>query len=696
MEGPAGTKLNCTFDPLRFPYAYRNATGGVVPRGRPVAVPMPHGQPDARLCLFNASSCGSADAGGGSGAVNACCEETAFVEHATANVFLPPLVTFLCGFLASRVLVGRYKTKWGVTGRMGFAAATDQGTRIPNTTTATASSCWRIFLIVLVALIYFASIMAVVAEAVIMPQQIQASLPPADRSAQLAMQSFLAPVQEIFAFLEDTMTVKVGYAVAAMNYSELNALLHIGVIGGAVSGVAAFLLMVWVAFYNTTAEAVLNPSHASNQQLIDDGCALVPTTAHLLAHARTYWVLLTLAWIPNFAAKSVFGFLVGAGHLAPMMFAMIVQATVPIGLWFTLKDRMRPLTALGWSYGTQDWVLAAIFFAYFCASSSLRRTYRLRCMVCRCGCGGGGGGRGAAKGEQDNTAVAPDSDANAKPAGAASTTSWTKVLRDVVAGGLMLMVVDLSVQLSITGSIYAAASQNLATGYKLAAAQAAYWSFGPSYLVGTNMLLKIIGSRLMGRGETRKYLLHLLYGVGISVSVAIGAIFLGVYAGQGMAWDFGETACEYAGQGEACGRIYAAIFMGTDSLGVLMSSVLGPTVAMQLMFMVVRASLATCHDFSFMAKASAACFVVGFTPSIVYAHFVARTATAYFLAMYVPHGLMILVFGWRLWQHGKAILAGRPGPWSTHSETMARRRTESGSTSSAGAATDSLLNNARH
>ena len=61
-------------------------------------------------------------------------------------------------------------------------------------------------------------------ESIIMPKSIQQTLSPTDRASQTAMDSFLTPVEEIFAFIEDTMTVKVGYAIASMRYNDLNIL----------------------------------------------------------------------------------------------------------------------------------------------------------------------------------------------------------------------------------------------------------------------------------------------------------------------------------------------------------------------------------------------------------------------------------------------------------------------------------------
>ena len=143
------------------------------------------------------------------------------------------------------------------------------------------------------------AILAVVFEATIMPKQIQTNLSPPDRAAQLAMASFLEPVREIFAFLEDAMIIKVGYAIAAGRYRELNALLHISIIGGAMCGLVAFAAMAIIAFNDASANVLLNPSAVPNQRIIDSGCSLIPTAAQILMKARPYWLLISASWIPQ-------------------------------------------------------------------------------------------------------------------------------------------------------------------------------------------------------------------------------------------------------------------------------------------------------------------------------------------------------------------------------------------------------------
>ena len=49
---------------------------------------------------------------------------------------------------------------------------------------------------------------------------IQKVLAPAQRSSALAADAFLAPMEEVFEFLEDVITVRIGYALGAGRYHE--------------------------------------------------------------------------------------------------------------------------------------------------------------------------------------------------------------------------------------------------------------------------------------------------------------------------------------------------------------------------------------------------------------------------------------------------------------------------------------------
>ena len=153
------------------------------------------------------------------------------------------------------------------------------------------------------------------------------------------MQSFLTPIEEVFAFLEDSMMVAVGYAMAADQYGRLSVLLNVSVVGGLLCGLVAFITMIVVSHTYESERALLNPSHGPNAALRRT-CPLVPSTDQLLdGGAVHYWLLVAASWIPSFMMKGITGFHLGTYQVAVYLAPWIVQLVVPLALWFALINR---------------------------------------------------------------------------------------------------------------------------------------------------------------------------------------------------------------------------------------------------------------------------------------------------------------------------------------------------------------------
>lgn len=635
----------CTFTPddsANFPYEYRRADGTTVMNGTLVSVNgrVPgYGEENGTVCIFATDACQTAAGGAvpryANGTAFQCCSDTTQTEEA-ANTYLYPLIAFFGPYFVFNFImrIVREKRK-----QAHIAAGKDPKELDANHPMKgmfpSMSGMWTIVL----GTVFMLAITAIVVESVIMPKSIQVELSPPDRAAQLAMSSFLTPFAEIFAFLEDTMVVLVGYAVSSMRTAEMNALLHIGIVGGAVSAIIAIIIALLLAFLSAPAAAILNPSSTPNDALIDGGCSLIPSTAQLLEHARTYWVLSALSWFPKFTTLSVFGFLTGTGQIIPQLLALIVQGTVPIITWFTLLGTDMPrLSILGVAYGLQDWVLAFIFLGYFVWNRPLRDKFNLRCVVCRC--------------------------CSRRPPPEVRPEVWKRVFRQLLEGGVQVMLVDVAIQASLTGTIYIAASQHMETAYKLAAAQAAYWTFGPQYLTGSLMILKILGARLIAAGRHKGFIGMYGFVAIVTTTIAISAVLAAVTHRVPVAHDFGQSACVFAST-PGCAQTYAAIFSGGDALQRVFEA-FGPTVGLQLYFIMLRAGLAACHDFSYMWRAAVASVIIVYIPTILVARLYFETAVSYYVAMYAPHFAMGVLFGVRMWGHIKKLYRGEPGPWTEH------------------------------
>jgi hypothetical protein len=595
---------NKAADGLASPFAYFAANGtqlstGILANG---------------VCVYKDAACdANSSPRAANGSYFACCRGSKDLDARTNMLWLIPFLAFMIPWQISSRLQKARAANEAARKRMLDADGAAEETAAPAGSAkkhplADAMASKPDWQKKLAGGLMLACIGALVAESTIMPKEIQRRLSPMDRSAQLAMAAFLTPIQEVFAFLEDAMTIQVGYAIARKDTAQLNSLLHISVWGGAMCGAAAFLLMLALSASRGSAQALLNPSHGPNSALIAAGCDLVPTTDALLEDARVYWLLTASTWIPTFMSKGVSGFLIGTFEIAPYLFPIVVSASVPIGLWFGLLPQtqgddaaLTPITVLAIAYAVGPWLIGFFQLGYLYCNAALRKQYAITARpppaLCkRAGVGGDGNGHGT--------------------------------LRQVVVEGLMLMSVDLCVQLSLTITIYVAAHAEFEDVYKISALQAAYWTWGPNYLVGTMLIFKMAGAQLIASGQFKVFMGFCKKAFFFTVILAVAALVGGHLFAEPIGLSYGESACVF-GAKKACAAVYKDLFVDSNSVQTAFEA-FGPVVAGQLLFMVARAALSICRDFAFMARTAAYCFVLVYSPCILVAHYAIGTAMAYY------------------------------------------------------------------
>jgi len=317
---------------------------------------------------------------------------------------------------------------------------------------------------------------------------------------------------------------------------------------------------------------------------------------------------------------------------------MIVTAVVPITFWFVLLQYRaqlygvvsNPLSILGIAYGTADWILAIIFAFFLFFNKSLHEKYQLKLI----------------------------------PWGRHMGTEFWKTVGEVAKEGGELMVVDLSIQLSLTITIYVAATQHFEFAYKLSAVQAAYWTHGPQYLIGMMLFVKMVGAQLIASKEYYTFLRMFAVTGLVTLGLFISGILAAVSARFPTAYSFGQNACIFATTPE-CLPIYENIFQGPDSLPNVFIA-FGPIVGLQLLFILLRAGLAMCYDFKFMAITSVVTFIIVYVPMIIAISVIPNpyTTTLYYIAMYSPHFVLIIVFGTRLIMNLIKLYRDEEGPWT--------------------------------
>ena len=158
--------------------------------------------------------------------------------------------------------------------------------------------------------------------------------------------------------------------------------------------------------------------------------------------------------------KGLAGFFVGILELFPYLFPGIIQAVVPISLWFGLLSNtdIYPLTICNFTVCfNMDYCHDVL--SVLGAAQGYSRKNTIRCL-CRC---------------DSSESQANDAPSITDGASSKHSSIW-KLVIECVAEGFQLMLVDVAIQLSSTITTYLAVSKHFETAFKIVAPQAAYWS----------------------------------------------------------------------------------------------------------------------------------------------------------------------------------------------------------------------------
>jgi hypothetical protein len=233
--------------------------------------------------------------------------------------------------------------------------------------------------------------------------------------------------------------------------------------------------------------------------------------------------------------------------------------------------------------------------------------------------------------------------------------------------GFQCMLVDLCSQLSITTGVYVAGVMGTAEMYQVSAMQAAMPGFATASAAGVAYVLKLAGAVLLGSGDVAAF--RRLCGMAAAaalalVSLPIFVVFMWADS-YALAFHFGEQACVFATSRE-CSPIYEGIFGSGPVRGSLQSSFLAFAfaAASKCMYMLAKAALYSCLDFSFMARVSVGVFVVVFAPAMCVARLYFGSVLAVYVAMYLPMLVLAVVFAARLAVNTQRMADGKAGPWS--------------------------------
>ncbi len=254
-----------------------------------------------------------------------------------------------------------------------------------------------------------------------------------------------------------------------------------------------------------------------------------------------------------------------------------------------------------------------------------------------------------------------------------------KELKNLVKQGLKLMFIEMTLQLCISVSMHFSLKADGSVAYQMTALQSYLPIYGVAYTFGMAMIIKTFGPLLLGEGHG-----IFLGFVKWNVVALLGLVIL-IFGStwsfrDGLAIGSGTNACAYASS-EECLPYFERVFGENGEGGIFtlpFTYYIFPFASsIESCVMVIRSILLTLLDFDFMMKAS---FVAGifFIPAISVVQLAGldsqQEAIAYFLAMYVPQLVLLIMCLVRLVIVMGMLRRGENGPWSPKEESLKKIR----------------------
>lgn len=468
----------------------------------------------------------------------------------------------------------------------------------------------------------FSSLVVNIFTAVAMAKLTQAYLPVHDRNAMLAALAVLTPVSEVFQFVEDSVSVKIGYALGKGCDKTLRKVLQLGVFGGLAMGCMAAGLMSLLAAWPAAMRKILSPTQSLSS------CSLLPSPDEVVRQAVPFWLLSAWAWPLNFAGMAFQGVLLGAREYGIFALATVSARFLLVGTWLSYPPSLQLL-------GTANLLSSATFVAVCVISMSLNSRTRSRFL----GIGATPAERllGTAEDAEEPQALDPH----------------------VLTQGLQAMVVDLCVQLGMTAGVFLVANKGTVELYQISALQAAMPQYGMVLGIGFTYGLKLMAAALIGRQRFTEFSMLVSWVIRVSFVAAGLAFPLVLLFKPNLAVSYGSPACLFATDA-SCAPIFEGVFTRLqDSF-----TAFAPAAFSLVLYNIFKSGLYGCFDFEFMAKAGLAVLLLISIPATCAAALIWKSATAMYAAMYLPVLVLALIFLQRLRWNCARMARGEPGPWT--------------------------------
>lgn len=525
-----------------------------------------------------------------------------------------------------------------------------------------------------------------IAATVVVPTQmkpsIQQNLNVSSRNVLQGAEAFLIPYKEVFQFVEDIVNVKINYALNSGDFEAVNTLVHLGIAGSLLTGVFASGLASILGAIPPVLLALTNPGLDIDIELYN-GCDIVAAGLDVHDITFSYWAIQTWKFVGTQVNMVLAGFMFGAIEFdtAGWMMAAGVGA-IPL-IWFTgLSTSIEPLILLAWAEFSQPYVTLILSVLYLATplGSTLRDHTGVELSIsklCRSfrilfrGCSRDDEElqpltESLADHQHQDVSDTEEGNTNTEESNEASIHEISDTSAATLAKeGMCIMALDLAVQLSKSLAIYLALATDAATAYQLAALDSYLPSYGVAWTLGMAWGFKVFGTVFLSIKEYGQF--FKLVRVYLICAFLVVPLILGTTLPKkfehGLALSSGQNACEYAHSSQ-CVQFFTNVY-GPNAEGgefTLFSTftTFAFGAAIESLFIVVRAMIITLLDFRYMLQSTVVAMIF-YIVAIVVACLVqpfAKQAVSFWIAMYIPQLVLVLLFLGRLHTLSRRMVKG--------------------------------------
>lgn len=174
-----------------------------------------------------------------------------------------------------------------------------------------------------------------------------------ERTSLAASEAFMVPFFTIFSFVEDIVMVRVSYAMSQNDRALTDRLVHAGLAGVILTGVAGGIVGTLLGVFTPALTALTIPG-LENDKSLYPGCAFIETVD--VNTILPYWLMESWELMGKQVQSVLSGFLYGALEYNLLGWISLVGYFFLAGIWFgNVETYPNPITLLGIAEFFMDW-----------------------------------------------------------------------------------------------------------------------------------------------------------------------------------------------------------------------------------------------------------------------------------------------------------------------------------------------------